>query len=67
MVVCCMRLRHASPLPHLLTDGDGETPERRISGYVGTYHLCENKDEIAWVKELYPEHDAIWMFITSMA
>ena len=20
-------------------------------------HLCENKDEIAWVKELYPDHD----------
>ena len=20
-------------------------------------HLCENKDEIAWVKSLYPDHD----------
>ncbi len=67
MVVCCMRLRHASPLPHLLKDDDGETPERRISGYVGTYPFCENKDEIAWVKSLYPDHDGIWMFTISTA
>ncbi len=24
---------------------------------MGTYHLCENKDEIARVKSLYPDHD----------
>ncbi len=58
MVVCCMRLRHASPLPHLLKNM--AMAQRLKEEYPDTWvhtHLCENKDEIAWVKSLYPDHD----------
>ncbi len=34
---------------------------------MGTYPSRENKDEIAWVKSLYPDHDGYLMFTISTA